>query len=40
VERRRLEYDALLRDGGLPARIWRPSRRADGPALAWAELQD
>ena len=40
VERRRLEYDALLRDGGLPARIWRPSRRADGPPLAWAELQD
>ena len=40
VERRRMEYDALLRDGRLPARIWRPARRADGPPLAWANLQD
>jgi predicted glycoside hydrolase/deacetylase ChbG (UPF0249 family) len=40
VERRRMEYEVLLRDGGLPARIWRPSRRADGPPLAWAQLQD
>ena len=36
VERRRMEYDALMRDPGLPARIWRPSRSADGPPLAWA----
>jgi predicted glycoside hydrolase/deacetylase ChbG (UPF0249 family) len=40
VERRGMEYDALLRDAGLPARIWRPSRRADGPPLAWPDLQD
>ena len=39
VERRRMEYDALMRDPGLPARIWRPSRSADGPPFAWAELQ-
>ena len=40
VERRRMEYDALMRDPGLPQRIWRPSRSADGPPLAWSELQD
>ena len=40
VERRRMEYDALMRDPGLPARIWRPSRSADGPPLDWAQLQD
>jgi len=40
VERRRMEYDVLMRDPGLPARIWRPSRSTDGPPLAWADLQD
>lgn len=40
VERRRTEYDALMRDPDLPARIWRPSRSADGPPLQWPELQD
>jgi predicted glycoside hydrolase/deacetylase ChbG (UPF0249 family) len=40
VERRRMEYDVLMRDPGLPARIWRPSRNTDGPPLAWADLQD
>jgi predicted glycoside hydrolase/deacetylase ChbG (UPF0249 family) len=40
VERRRMEYDALMRDPGLPARIWRPSRSADGPPLSWADMQD
>jgi predicted glycoside hydrolase/deacetylase ChbG (UPF0249 family) len=40
AERRRMEYDALLRDAYLPARIWRPSRNADGPPLAWASLKD
>jgi chitin disaccharide deacetylase len=39
VERRRMEYEALMRDPGLPHRIWRPSRSADGPTLAWADLQ-
>lgn len=38
VERRRMEYDVLMRDPGLPQRIWRPSRNADGPPLAWADL--
>jgi len=40
VGRRRTEYDALMRDAGLPALIWRPSRRADGPPLDWANLED
>ena len=40
VKRRRMEYDALMRDPGLPARIWRPSRSADGPPLDWAQLRD
>src|SRR5262249_5425139 len=40
AERRRMEYEALLRDAYLPARIWRPSRNADGPPLAWASLKD
>jgi len=39
VGRRRMEYDALMRDASLPARIWRPSRRADGPPLDWANLE-
>ncbi len=40
VQRRRMEYDALMRDPGLPGRFWRPSRSADGPPFAWADLQD
>jgi len=40
VERRRMEYDALMRDAGLPARIWRPSRSANGPPLDWANFED
>jgi chitin disaccharide deacetylase len=40
VERRRLEYEALMRDARLPARIWRPSRHANGPPLAWENLED
>ena len=40
VERRRMEYDALMRDVSLPSLIWRPSRKADGPTLAWPRLQD
>ena len=35
VARRRMEYDALMRDPDLPQRIWRPSRSADGPPLSW-----
>jgi predicted glycoside hydrolase/deacetylase ChbG (UPF0249 family) len=40
AHRRHVEYEALMRDPGLPARIWRPARSADGPPLAWADLQD
>ena len=40
VARRRMEYDALMRDVSLPSLIWRPSRKADGPTLAWPRLQD
>jgi predicted glycoside hydrolase/deacetylase ChbG (UPF0249 family) len=40
VARRRMEYDALMRDPDLPRRIWRPSRGADGPAIYWPELRD
>jgi len=37
VERRRMEYEALMRDVSLPERIWRPSRRADGPIVDWSQ---
>jgi predicted glycoside hydrolase/deacetylase ChbG (UPF0249 family) len=40
VERRRMEYDALMRDVSLPSLIWRPARKADGPSLAWPRLRD
>lgn len=40
VERRRMEYETLMRDPSLPGRIWRPSRSADGPPLDWSQLQD
>lgn len=40
VERRRLEYEALMRDPDLPQRIWRPSRAANGPPLSWPDLPD
>jgi predicted glycoside hydrolase/deacetylase ChbG (UPF0249 family) len=35
VERRRMEYDALMRDGALAERIWHPSRGPDGPPVDW-----
>jgi hypothetical protein len=38
VERRRMEYDALMRDPDLPERIWRPARGADGPPVAWRDV--
>jgi predicted glycoside hydrolase/deacetylase ChbG (UPF0249 family) len=40
VERRRMEYETLMRDPELPVRIWRPSRAADGPPLSWPDLQN
>jgi len=39
VERRRMEYDALMRDVALPERIWRPARSADGPPVDWSQMQ-
>ena len=39
VERRRMEYDALMRDLLLPERIWRPTRSADGPPVDWSLAQ-
>ncbi|MBX9588665.1 MAG: ChbG/HpnK family deacetylase [Hyphomonadaceae bacterium] len=36
VERRRMEYDALMREVTLPERIWRPARSADGPPVDWS----
>jgi predicted glycoside hydrolase/deacetylase ChbG (UPF0249 family) len=38
VTRRRMEYEALMRDPDLPQRIWRPSRAADGPPISWPDL--
>ena len=35
VERRRMEYEALMRDASLVERIWRPARGADGPPVDW-----
>lgn len=35
VERRKMEYDALMREPDLPQRIWRPSRAPNGPPLDW-----
>lgn len=39
VDRRRMEYDALMRDVTLPERLWRPARSADGPPVNWSRLQ-
>jgi predicted glycoside hydrolase/deacetylase ChbG (UPF0249 family) len=36
VERRRMEYEALMRDASLVERIWRPARSADGPPVDWS----
>lgn len=38
VERRQMEYDALMREPDLPQRIWRPSRPTDGPPIDWASV--
>jgi chitin disaccharide deacetylase len=40
VERRRMEYTALMRDTGLQQIIWRPARKSDGPGLFWPQLQE
>lgn len=39
VDRRRMEYDALMRDVTLPDRLWRPARSADGPPVDWSRLR-
>jgi predicted glycoside hydrolase/deacetylase ChbG (UPF0249 family) len=38
VERRRMEYEALMRDASLVERIWRPARSAGGPPVDWSEV--
>ena len=38
VERRRMEYEALMRDASLVERIWRPARGADGPPVDWSHV--
>jgi predicted glycoside hydrolase/deacetylase ChbG (UPF0249 family) len=40
VERRRMEYEALMRDASLSDRIWRPTRAADGPPVDWSLAGD
>jgi predicted glycoside hydrolase/deacetylase ChbG (UPF0249 family) len=37
VERRRMEYETLMRDATLPDRIWRPARALDGPPVNWSQ---
>jgi hypothetical protein len=39
VERRRMEYDALMRDATLTQRLWRPARGIDGPPVDWSLVQ-
>jgi hypothetical protein len=39
VERRRMEYDALMRDVSLANRLWRPARGIDGPPVDWSRVQ-
>jgi predicted glycoside hydrolase/deacetylase ChbG (UPF0249 family) len=38
VERRRMEYEALMRDASLVERIWRPARGPDGPPVDWTQV--
>jgi predicted glycoside hydrolase/deacetylase ChbG (UPF0249 family) len=38
VERRRMEYEALMRDASLVERLWRPSRGSDGPPVDWSQV--
>ncbi|MFZ1106297.1 MAG: ChbG/HpnK family deacetylase [Hyphomicrobiaceae bacterium] len=38
VERRRMEYEALMRDSSLVERLWRPSRGLDGPSVDWSQV--
>lgn len=37
VERRRMEYETLMRGIFLSDRIWRPSRGPDGPPVDWSQ---
>jgi chitin disaccharide deacetylase len=39
VNRRRMEYDALMANPALMARIWRPSRPGDGAPLEWSQVE-
>jgi chitin disaccharide deacetylase len=37
--RRAMEYAALMGDRALPQRIWRPSRRPEGPPVDWDSVR-
>jgi predicted glycoside hydrolase/deacetylase ChbG (UPF0249 family) len=37
VNRRRMEYEALMADPTLMTRIWRPARRGDGASFDWSQ---
>ena len=39
VDRRRMEYETLMQNASLMGRIWRPSRRSDGPAFDWSRAE-
>jgi predicted glycoside hydrolase/deacetylase ChbG (UPF0249 family) len=38
VERRHMEYEALMRDATLGERLWRPSRQSNGPPVDWTQV--
>ncbi|MBO0764477.1 MAG: ChbG/HpnK family deacetylase [Hyphomicrobiaceae bacterium] len=38
VERRRMEYEALMRDLSLVEGLWRPTRGPDGPPVDWTQV--
>jgi predicted glycoside hydrolase/deacetylase ChbG (UPF0249 family) len=40
VDRRGMEYEALMRDASLVERLWRPSRAPDGPPVDWSQAGD
>lgn len=40
VDRRRMEYEALMREPDLPQWIWRPSRATTGGPLQWSPLAE
>jgi predicted glycoside hydrolase/deacetylase ChbG (UPF0249 family) len=39
VNRRRMEYEALMTNSALMTRIWRPSRPGDGAPFDWSQME-